>query len=139
MNNVFVTCFNAGFDTKDYLAQFPFEHVVQMHLAGHQDCGTHLIDTHDQPVRSEVWQLFRHCWQQTGGAATCLEWDGDIPDLSRCEQEIFKAKMYINDDIADDKPLEHIAVQTQHNGVSTPVSFLMPDMMSQMRGDITNE
>ena len=136
VNNVFVTCFNAGFDTSDYLAQFPFEHVVQMHLAGHQDCGTHLIDTHDQPVRSEVWQLFKHCWQQTDGAATCLEWDGDIPDLARCEAEILKAKSYISD---DQQLPDLVASIPKQGGVSTPVSFMMPDMMGHMQGDVAND
>jgi uncharacterized protein (UPF0276 family) len=58
----YVAAFNAGLDPQDYLTAFPFEHVVQMHLAGHQNCGCHIIDTHDQPVCDEVWQLFRQCW-----------------------------------------------------------------------------
>ena len=37
VNNVYVTCFNAGADTAAYLDAFPWDHVVQMHLAGHTD------------------------------------------------------------------------------------------------------
>lgn len=95
VNNVTVTCFNAGQDPMDYLQNFPFEHVVQMHLAGHQDLGTHKIDTHDQPVDALTWCLFSYAWQQTGGAATCLEWDSNIPSLKDCEREIFKARNHM--------------------------------------------
>ena len=59
VNNVYVSCFNAGTDPVAYIDAFPCESVVQMHLAGHQHRGTHIIDTHDRPVRPEVWDLFR--------------------------------------------------------------------------------
>ena len=51
VNNVFVSCFNAGTDPAAYIHAFPCDRVVQMHLAGHQHRGTHIIDTHDRPVR----------------------------------------------------------------------------------------
>ena len=83
VNNVFVSCFNTGADPVAYLDAFPCERVVQMHLAGHQQHGSHIIDTHDRPVRPEVWELFRLAWARTGGASTLLEWDGDIPGFTR--------------------------------------------------------
>ena len=30
----------------------------QFHLAGHTDKGTHLIDTHDEPIVRDVWTLY---------------------------------------------------------------------------------
>ena len=59
VNNVYVSCFNSDQDPISYLSDFPFENVIQMHLAGHQNCGTHIIDTHDSPVFPAVWELFR--------------------------------------------------------------------------------
>ena len=66
-----------------------------MHLAGHQHRGSHIIDTHDRPVRPEVWELFRLAWARTGGAATLLEWDGDIPSFAECHAELLKAERYM--------------------------------------------
>ena len=96
VNNVFVSCFNTGADPVAYLDAFPCERVVQMHLAGHQQHGSHIIDTHDRPVRAEVWELFRLAWARTGGASTLLEWDGDIPGFAECHAELLKAERYMD-------------------------------------------
>ncbi|MBZ0091328.1 MAG: DUF692 domain-containing protein [Sulfuricellaceae bacterium] len=134
VNNVYVTSFNADKDPLDYLNAFPFEHVVQMHLAGHEDCGTHVIDTHDRPVRPEVWELFRLAWARTGGAPTSLEWDGDIPSLAQCEAELFKAQQYISPSSEYRPPVD---VQPGASGsVSTPVSFMIPNVMDNTVGEI---
>src|SRR3569623_2133157 len=128
VNNVHVSCFNAGADPLAYLDAFPCEHVVQMHLAGHQHHGTHIIDTHDRPVRPEVWELFRIAWTRTGGAATLLEWDGDIPSLAECHAELRKAELYMGGAFAPAPggPAECEAA----NSVSNPVSFLVPRVMA---------
>lgn len=128
VNNVHVSCFNAGTDPHAYLDAFPCEHVVQMHLAGHQHHGTHIIDTHDRPVRPEVWDLFRRAWARTGGAATLLEWDGDIPDFAECHAELRKAEHHMGGDIAP-AALE-TADDERRAPVSNPVSFLVPNVMA---------
>src|SRR5256885_7073548 len=50
VNNVYVSAHNHGFDAATFLDAIPAERVGQMHLAGHSDAGTHLLDTHDHPV-----------------------------------------------------------------------------------------
>ena len=90
VNNAYVSCFNAGTDPVACIEAFPCDRVVQIHLAGHQHCGTHIIDTHDRPVRPEVWELYRLAWARTGGASTLLEWDGDIPSFADCHTELLK-------------------------------------------------
>jgi uncharacterized protein (UPF0276 family) len=127
VNNVFVSCFNVGADPVAYLDAFPRERVVQMHLAGHQQHVSHIIDTHDRPVRAEVWELFRLAWMRTGGASTLLEWDGDIPGFAECHAELLKAERYM-DGCFD--PLR--TVPTEHadaDGISNPVGFLVPRVM----------
>jgi uncharacterized protein (UPF0276 family) len=127
VNNVYVSCFNAGTDPAAYIGAFPFESVVQMHLAGHQHCGTHIIDTHDRPVRPEVWELFRLAWSRSGGASTLLEWDGDIPAFADCHSELLKARDYMGGRF-DPEP----AGPLQSGGsdaVSNPVGFLVPRVM----------
>jgi uncharacterized protein (UPF0276 family) len=131
VNNVFVSCFNAGADPVAYIDAFPCEQVVQMHLAGHQDCGTHIIDTHDRPVRGEVWELFRRAWARTGGASTLLEWDDHIPSFAECHAELRKAESYMGDaPAADAAPRE----QAGADGVSNPVGFLVPRVMNSVAG-----
>jgi len=130
VNNVYVTCFNAGLSTDDYMKAFPFDQVVQMHLAGHQHCGTHIVDTHDGPVCDEVWQLFRTAWQKTGGASPLLEWDGDVPEFDRVHAEVLRARTYI-DGIEAVGPVTtraHVSSAT-----STPVDFMVPNVMNTSR------
>ena len=131
VNNVFVSCFNDGTDPLDYLADFPFESVVQMHLAGHQHCGSHIVDTHDQPVCDAVWELFRLAWQKTNGASTLLEWDGDVPEFAVVHEEVLRAKAYMHGPVALDKlksPPTH-----KQNAISNPVDFMVPDVMNKAR------
>jgi uncharacterized protein len=79
VNNVFVSAFNHGFDANRYIDSIPPDRVVQMHVAGHTDKGTHLLDTHSDRVRAEVWQLYRRAIGRSGAVATLVEWDEDIP------------------------------------------------------------
>ncbi|WP_313537302.1 DUF692 domain-containing protein [Sphingomonas sp.] len=123
VNNVFVSSFNAGTDPFAYLDAFPCDRVVQMHLAGHQDCGTHVIDTHDRPVRREVWDLFRAAWQRTGGAATLLEWDDRIPGFDDCLTELRKAERYMG---AGAVPIMAASSASDGEGISGPIDFLLP-------------
>ena len=127
VNNVFVSCFNAGTDPVAYIAAFPCEHVVQMHLAGHQHEGTHVVDTHDRTVRPEVWELFRLAWSLTGGASTLLEWDGDIPALADCQAELLKANDYMAGRF--DPPPAGPVEAARAGSLSNPVDFLVPRVM----------
>ncbi len=134
VNNVYVTCFNSDTDPHAYLERFPMERVVQMHLAGHSDCGTHIIDTHDQPVRPEVWELYATAYQQSGGAATLLEWDGNIPSFDECLAELHKSKTYMKGPFQT--LLEHAAAepapqQSSGSVMSNPINFLTPPVMAQ--------
>lgn len=92
VNNVYVSAMNHDFDPVEYIKTIPMERVVQMHLAGHTHCGTHLIDTHDGPVINPVWNLFRLAQERTGGVSTLLEWDANIPAFPVVHQEVLKAR-----------------------------------------------
>ncbi len=127
VNNVYVTCYNASSDPVAYLDAFPWDRVVQMHLAGHTDCGTHIIDTHDQPVRPEVWELYATAWKHSNGASTLLEWDGNIPSFDDCHAELLKARAYM--DGGEFKRSTGRPFAAVRSGVSNPVSFLVPSVM----------
>jgi uncharacterized protein (UPF0276 family) len=80
VNNVHVSAFNHGFSAESYLATIPTARVKQIHLAGHSDLGTHLLDTHDGPVAPAVWQLYRAAVERFGDVATLVEWDDHVPE-----------------------------------------------------------
>ena len=50
-----------------------------MHLAGHTDKGSYLLDTHSDHVCDEVWSLYRRAIARCGAVATLVEWDDEIP------------------------------------------------------------
>jgi uncharacterized protein (UPF0276 family) len=95
VNNVFVSSVNHEFDPVEYLRSLPHWRIVQCHLAGHADCGTHRIDTHDRAVLDPVWQLYRLAHELTGGISTLLEWDANIPPFEVLHAEVLKAQRYI--------------------------------------------
>jgi hypothetical protein len=80
VNNVYVSSVNHGFDAAAYVAAMPVDRVGQIHLAGHSDKGTHLLDTHDGHVVPAVWDLYRLALRRFGPVSTLVEWDDRIPD-----------------------------------------------------------
>jgi uncharacterized protein len=92
VNNVYVSSVNHGFDPVEYIRSVPHERVVQFHLAGHTNCQTHLIDTHDGQVIEAVWELYRLARQLTGDVSTLLEWDAKIPAFPVVHAEVLKAR-----------------------------------------------
>lgn len=132
VNNVYVSCFNDGTDPLDYLEAIPFERVVQMHLAGHTNCGSYLLDTHDKPVTRAVWELFRLAWQRTGGASTLLEWDGDVPDFPELHGEVLKARDFMQGELDALQLTQEQSVQP-HSSASNPVDFIVPEVREHSR------
>ena len=92
VNNIFVSAHNHGFDADAYLAGIPPERVFQFHLAGHSEEPPLLIDTHDHPVRSEVWALFERAVRRFGPVSTLIEWDDHIPPYARLLEEAERAR-----------------------------------------------
>jgi uncharacterized protein (UPF0276 family) len=82
VNNVYVSARNHGFAPEAYLAGVPPGRVRQIHLAGHSDHGSHLLDTHDAPVAAAVWDLYRSAVTRFGRVSTLIEWDAGIPPLA---------------------------------------------------------
>ena len=134
VNNVYVSGFNNDFDPAHYIRQLPPESIVQMHIAGHRHCGDHIIDTHDARVTGDVWKLFALAWQLTGGAATLLEWDSNIPDFAGYHAELLKAKDFMNAFAAE----REIPEQANYREVvvSNPVDFLVADVQYEFNRQI---
>ncbi|HEU5003336.1 MAG TPA: DUF692 domain-containing protein [Actinomycetota bacterium] len=118
VNNVYVSSVNNDFDPYAYVAALPHGRVVQMHLAGHADEGTHIVDTHDRPVATPVWDLYADAARWTGGVSSLLEWDARIPPFPELLAEAAKARGRV-------AGIGETAVQPAGPGASNPVSHLV--------------
>ena len=92
VNNVYVNAVNHGFDARDYLAAIPGEAVAEIHLAGFEDTGTCLIDTHGARVAPPVWDLYRATIERFGPKPTLIEWDTDLPPFAVLQDEAAQAQ-----------------------------------------------
>ncbi len=100
INNVYVSSNNnSEFDAKIYLEEIDPKIVKEVHLAGHSvsnilnEKGKRiLIDTHDNLVCDEVWDLYENALKKFGNIPTIMEWDQDIPELEVLLNEAKKAE-----------------------------------------------
>jgi uncharacterized protein (UPF0276 family) len=136
VNNVYVSSVNHDFDPAVYIRSVPHRRVVQFHLAGHTNCQTHLIDTHDGPVIDPVWELYRLAHRLTGGASTLLEWDAKIPSFPVVHAEVKKARGYMSEALAPVAGVGRPVVASASAGVSNPVSFLVPEVRGADSGPV---
>jgi uncharacterized protein len=82
VNNIYVNAINHAFSAQEYLRAIPAAAVQEIHLAGFDDNGHCLIDTHGKKVSDDVWQLYVEAIAMVGNKPTLIEWDTDIPALS---------------------------------------------------------
>ena len=93
VNNVYVTSYNHRLDAQAYLDALPLERVIQVHLSGHRNKGSHIVDTHDDHVTDAVWGLYQYVVQRAGRVPnTMIEWDDQIPDFLVLAAELDKAR-----------------------------------------------
>jgi hypothetical protein len=92
VNNIYVSSVNHELDPRDYLNAIPVERVQQIHLAGHENHGDYLIDTHDHPVPDAVWDLYGEALRRFGNVTTMIERDANIPPLEELCAELAAAR-----------------------------------------------
>ena len=92
VNNVYVNARNHGRDPVAMLDELPLERARQLHLAGHDDRGSVLIDDHGSAVIAPVWDLYREVIRRAGPVPTLLEWDVRIPALDVLLDEADRAR-----------------------------------------------
>lgn len=98
VNNVYVSAYNHRLDPKAYIDALPLDKVIQIHLSGHSNMGTHIIDTHDNYVVDEVWSLYKYVVHKAGRTPnTMVEWDDNIPEWDVLYAELGKAKAAAKD------------------------------------------
>jgi uncharacterized protein len=96
VNNVYVNSRNHGFNAKAFIRALPLHRVGQIHMAGHHDSGDVIIDTHEGPIVSPVWDLYRFAIREIGRpVSTLIEWDTNIPPLAEVVAEAIQAEAII--------------------------------------------
>lgn len=121
VNNVYVSSINHGFDADEYIDAIPANQVVQFHLAGHTNLGTHLVDTHDGPVIDPVWRLYRRAQARAHGVATLLEWDARIPPFPVVHAEVLKARDQLANELDNPDGSTETAVCVPHKPLATVI------------------
>jgi uncharacterized protein (UPF0276 family) len=94
VNNIYVSCYNHKYNAKDYIDSIDANRIYQIHLAGHTNKGDFVIDTHNDHVIDEVWDLYKYTIASKGKISTMIEWDENIPDFPVLEAEINKARVF---------------------------------------------
>ena len=133
VNNIYVSCYNHDLDPLEYLRGVPHDRVVQFHLAGHTNRGTHIIDTHDGHVIDRVWELYREAYRLTGGCSTLLEWDASIPDFPVLHAEVLKARRFIDTEAGT---AESITVTSDNEWEAPPTETSVPHPLTFINADV---
>jgi uncharacterized protein (UPF0276 family) len=110
VNNVYVASINHQCDPVSYLDSFPLAAVREIHLAGHAGDADEngrplLIDTHDRPVETVVWDLFARVIAAIGPTPTLIEWDACVPAWATLQAEADRAEAILR---AADRKRNHV-------------------------------
>lgn len=92
VNNVYVSSFNHGYSANGFIDALPKDKVKQIHLAGHLNKGAVIVDTHDQPIIDEVFDLYAYAIRKLGFVPTMIERDDNIPPLTELLEELERVK-----------------------------------------------
>ncbi|QWT19085.1 DUF692 domain-containing protein [Bacillus sp. NP157] len=98
VNNVHVSARNLGMDAHEWIDALPLHAVHEIHLAGHSvdDSGL-LIDSHDQPVGADAWNLYAYVLARTGPRPTLIERDGAVPAFEVLHAERARAQAMLDE------------------------------------------
>lgn len=134
VNNVYVSSYNHQLNPFTYIKTLPSERIVQIHLAGHLNKGSHIVDTHDNHVIDEVWHLYDKTCEYHGSIPTMVEWDDNIPEFEVVEAEVLKAK---NKSLRTAKLFEaEISTPTSNNEKLALVKSFENLQETMLQGDI---
>ena len=104
VNNVYVSASNLGFEPAAYLDALPADRVCEIHLAGYRDVGDLLLDTHEGPIPSCVWQIYEEALRRFGPVSTIVEWDTAVPELEVMVGESRRAAAIEKDFLREPRP-----------------------------------
>jgi uncharacterized protein (UPF0276 family) len=92
VTNLYTNAVNHGQDLEDMLDRWPWDRVVQLHLAGgHWREGT-LIDSHAHPTPPEVWTVLETALARAPVRGIILERDENLPPFTELLDELERAR-----------------------------------------------
>jgi uncharacterized protein (UPF0276 family) len=107
VNNVFVSANNLGFSARTYLDALPCAAIGEIHLAGHSPDPLRgralLVDSHDETVCEEVWDLYSWLLARCGARRppSLVERDGNVPAFAALLAERDRAQAMLGQELAD--------------------------------------
>jgi uncharacterized protein (UPF0276 family) len=101
VNNVYVSARNLGVSAEAYVDAFPGARIWEVHLAGHSEDKTLLIDSHDASVAPEVWSLYERLIARIGPRPTLIERDGNLPSFSTLMVELSRAESLLREPLLE--------------------------------------
>jgi uncharacterized protein (UPF0276 family) len=131
VNNIYVSAVNHEFDPLEYLNAVPARRVQQIHLAGHENHGDYLMDTHDHPVPDPVWELYAAAVRRFGPVSTMIERDDHIPPLPELCAELEQARALCERTLAQMRPA---AADGTGAGEARPAGARQREAVSHDRG-----
>lgn len=96
LNNAYVNSVNLQEDPLQFIRSLPFERICEIHLAGFEYSNGMAIDTHNQLISKEVFELYRYACEHLPSVPALIEWDSHLPDFSVLESERNKAQVIFN-------------------------------------------
>ena len=94
VNNVFVNSQNHHYDPIEFMKALPLERVVEIHIAGHLQTEQMIIDTHGEPLRAEVLDLFRWAYPRCPNLkGVLLERDTNLPLFAELLDEMKQIRL----------------------------------------------
>lgn len=98
VNNIWANSMNFKEDPWTVISRLDKEIVRGYHLAGctkeHKGDGIVYIDYHAETVSESVWELYQQCLDHFGPWPTLLEWENNVPPLTRTLEEVARIKQY---------------------------------------------
>jgi uncharacterized protein (UPF0276 family) len=89
ITNVYNNARNLGFDARRFLDELPLERVMQVHLAGGEELGELVLDTHSAPIPDEAFALLDHALpRMTALRGITIERDQNHPPAHELGREL---------------------------------------------------
>ncbi|GHA87309.1 UPF0276 protein [Algimonas arctica] len=100
LNNIWVSANNIAIDPYDYIRRIAPNFVGEIHIAGYSSDpilgDSFLIDSHDAPIKSTVFNLLEYALKLWGPKPVLIERDGNIPEFDILLDERQKAQALID-------------------------------------------
>lgn len=101
LTNVYNNARNNGYDACEFLDRIPLDKVVQLHLAGGEEEGGILLDTHSKPIHPEVFDLLRYSTgRMTRLKGAIIERDQAIPPTPELLAEMDQIRTILSEEWA---------------------------------------